>query len=314
VTLKKNLQALDIDSARELAIDAKRQGLNLSELASHFRLYNYFIKSGAAEDEIERFIARVSRGDVSPEKVIALVNELFNISKSESIPLDQVSSYIKEKLQEKQKIDEQIKEADALLQSKNVNIEAINEHIQLNEKLNEYNLSFQDIDKLLNVLINAKENGFDPKLIVRKLRSIRRLEKKQERLKNSCEMLSKKEAKYKETIPLAELIWDLHIGRSELISFKVAVNEAAQQYGFPASTAAFHVLNNIRDYNKIGWLKKELNNLLTQVFTVKEVCFRQNKSMMAMLNLQSRGITEVRILQLNNLLENNGYRDIKSSS
>jgi hypothetical protein len=225
-----------------------------------------------------------------------------------------VSSYIKEKLQEKQKIDEQIKEADALLQSKNVNIEAINEHIQLNEKLNEYNLSFQDIDKLLNVLINAKENGFDPKLIVRKLRSIRRLEKKQERLKNSCEMLSKKEAKYKETIPLAELIWDLHIGRSELISFKVAVNEAAQQYGFPASTAAFHVLNNIRDYNKIGGLKKELNNLLTQVFIVKEVCFRHNKSMMAMLNLQSRGITEVRILQLNNLLENNGYRDIKSSS
>ena len=121
-------------------------------------------------------------------------------------------------------------------------------------------------------------------------------------------MLSKKEAKYKEVIPLANLIWDLHIGRSELISFKVAVNEAAQQYGFPASTAAFHVLNNIRDYNKIGGLKKELNNLLAQVFAVKEVCFRQNKCMMTMLNLQSRGITEDKILQLNNFLESNGYK------
>jgi hypothetical protein len=99
-----------------------------------------------------------------------------------------------------------------------------------------------------------------------------------------------------------------------LISFKAAVNEAAEQYGFPASTAAFHVLNNIRDYNRIGGLKKELNKLLTHLFAVKEVCFRQNKSMMAMLNLQSRGITEDKILQLNNFLENSGYKDMRTNS
>jgi hypothetical protein len=65
---QKNLQGSDIDSVRELAIDAKRQGLNLSELASHFRLYNYFIKSGAAEEDIESFIANVSStGDIPPK-------------------------------------------------------------------------------------------------------------------------------------------------------------------------------------------------------------------------------------------------------
>jgi hypothetical protein len=41
----------------------------------------------------------------------------------------------------------------------------INEHIQLNEKLNEHGLSMPDIDKLLNLLLNAKE--YD--LMVRKL-------------------------------------------------------------------------------------------------------------------------------------------------
>jgi hypothetical protein len=41
----------------------------------------------------------------------------------------------------------------------------------------------------------------------------------------------------------------------------------------------------------------------------------RNKAMRAMLNLQSRGITEDRILYLNNFLENNGYNvDMKSSS
>jgi hypothetical protein len=118
---------------------------------------------------------------------------------------------------------------------------------------------------------------------------------------------SKKLTKYKEMLPLAELVQSMNVSGSELISFKVAVNEAAEQYGFPRSTAAAYVLNNIRDYNKIGGLKKELNNLLTQVFAVKEACFRQNKSMMAMLNLQSRGISEEQILQVNNFLEKNGY-------
>jgi hypothetical protein len=69
----------------------------------------------------------------------------------------------------------------------------------------------------------------------------------------------------------------------------------------------FHVLNNIKDYNKIGGLKKELNKLTTQVFSVYEICFYQNKSMMAMFNLQSRGITEEQIISMKNFLENNRY-------
>jgi hypothetical protein len=281
--------------------------LNWSDLASNFRLHN-FIKSGAADEyKIELFIANISSSEAPPARAVELVNELFNISKAESIPLDQVPGYVREKLQEKQKIDDEIKQADAILEGKNVSIEAINEHIQLNEELKKYRLSTKDIHKLLNLLVAAKEYRYSPGKIVAKLRNLKYLENKEKRLKNSCEMLSKKEAKYKEIIPLANIIWDLHIGRNELISFKAAVNEAAQQFGFPASTAAFHVLNNMGDYNKIGGLKKELNKIMAQVVSVNEICFHQNKSMMAMLNLQSRGISEEQILYVNTFLEKNGY-------
>jgi hypothetical protein len=58
------------------------------------------------------------------------------------------------------------------------------------KKLNENNLSFQDIDKLLNVLVNAKESGFDGKKIVGKLKKIQRLQNKEEKLKKHCEVLS----------------------------------------------------------------------------------------------------------------------------
>jgi hypothetical protein len=185
---KAGLEELDFDSIRQLGVEARQYGLNLSELASHFRLYNYFIKSGASEDAIESFIAEFG-SDISPEKVIELLNQLYDLSKEESIPLDQVPNYIKEKLEEKKKINDDIQQADAELQSKNVSIETINEHMKLNEKLNEYDLCFQHIDKLLNVLVNAKENGFDGKKIVGELRKIKRLQNKKGQLKKELSAL-----------------------------------------------------------------------------------------------------------------------------
>jgi hypothetical protein len=68
-------------------------------------------------------------------------------------------------------------------------------------------------------------------------------------------------------------------------------------------------------YDKIGGLKKEVSRLCQQVFVVNGICANQNKAMMAMLNLQSRGITQEQIISMNNFLEKNGYNiDLKSSS
>jgi hypothetical protein len=98
---KTGLESLDFDSIRQLAVEARQHGWNLADLASHARLYNYFTKSGTPEDKIELFITKVSTEDVSPENVIELVYQLYEISKVESIPFDQVPNYIKEKLEEK---------------------------------------------------------------------------------------------------------------------------------------------------------------------------------------------------------------------
>ena len=68
----------------------------------------------------------------------------------------------------KQKLEEQIKEAEAVLQSKNVAIETIDEHIHLNEELSKHGLSTKDIGKLVNVIKNMEQQGFDTKKIVAK--------------------------------------------------------------------------------------------------------------------------------------------------
>jgi hypothetical protein len=312
---KVGLETLDFDSIRQLALEIRKQQLNWSDLGSRFRLYNYFIKSGATEDKIESFIDNISSSNIPPEKVIELVNQLFNISKSESIPLDQVPGYVGEKLQEKQKIDQEIKDANDILQNKNGTIETINEYLKLKEELDKYGISTQDIDKLLNLLINAKEYGFDGKKIVGKLRKIKRLKNKEEKLKHHCEILSEQVKECNNVLPLAQKIRAMNIDIKELMVFDTAVNQVAKQYNLPPSVAASRLLNEIRDYDKIGGMKREISRLCQQLIMVDGICTNRNKSVMAMLNLQSRGITEDRILYLNNFLENNGYNiDMKSSS
>src|SRR5919198_2886862 len=174
-----------------------------------------------------------------PEKVIELVYQLHEISKTKSIPLDQIPSYIERKLEEKRKIDEEIKQADATLQSKNVTIEAINEHLKLNEKLKEHGLSTQDIDKLLNILLNAKRYGFDGKEIADKLYNIQELEWKEKQLKNKCKILSKRISKDKHIIPLTQEIAALQIGTNELIALTVGIIQAAKHYNLPTLTVSY---------------------------------------------------------------------------
>jgi hypothetical protein len=143
---------------------------------------------------------------------------------------------------------------------------------------------------------------------VAKLRSIKRLENKENRLKTSCEMLSKKEAKYKEIIPLANIIWDLHISKNELISFKAAINEIAQTYGLTPTSAALDVIILIIDHNKKGQLKRELSELSLQKYAIERFCSSRSQIIMALMNLRSHGVSEDKILQLNNYLESNGYK------
>jgi protein tyrosine phosphatase len=245
---KVRLETLDFDSIRQLSIEIRKQGLNWSDLASHYRLYNYIKNSGAAEEKIESFIDMVHSTDISPEKVIELVNQFFNISKSESIPLDQVSRYINKKLEEKQKIDEEIKQADAALQNKNVTFEAISEHLKLKEELDRHGVSMQDIDKLLKLLSNAKRYAFDGKEIADKLYNMLELEWKEKELKNKCKKLSRRISKYIDVVPLTEDIAALAIGIDELLALKIGINQAARHYNLPPLAATLRLIDDIKIY------------------------------------------------------------------
>ena len=66
-------------------------------------------------------------------------------------------------------------------------------------------------------------------------------------------------------------------------------------------------IDDIKRYNKTNELKNDLERLLLQKYALDQALSHQSQSLIALANLKSHGITEERILQLNNLLENNGY-------
>jgi hypothetical protein len=53
--------------------------------------------------------------------------------------------------------------------------------------------------------------------------------------------------------------------------------------------------------------------LYLQKYTVEQLCSSQSQALITLAKLKSYGLTEDRILQLNNLLlENNGYKDMEA--
>lgn len=54
---------------------------------------------------------------------------------------------------------------------------AINEYLKLNEELEKHGLSAKDTEKVLNLLLNAREYQFDAKKIAGKLRGMNGMRK-----------------------------------------------------------------------------------------------------------------------------------------
>jgi hypothetical protein len=77
--------------------------LNWSDLGSQFRLLNFIRKLGASEEKLESFIDNINSCNLPPEKAVEYVNQLFAVSREQSIPPDQVSSYIQQKYRKNEK-------------------------------------------------------------------------------------------------------------------------------------------------------------------------------------------------------------------
>ena len=74
------------------------------------------------------------------------------------------------------------------------------------------------------------------------------------------------------------------------------------------------LIEDIKTYNKINDLKKDLSALQLQKYILSEACSHQSQSLVNLAKLKSYGLTEDRTLELNNFLDNNGYKDTRPNT
>ena len=294
---KKGLADSEYETIRELAVFSKKQGLNLGEHASSVRLRNYIEKLGANQDQIESFIANLANSP-EPEKLIDVANQVAHLSRSESIPLEDLENHVKQKEEEKQRLEEEIKQTRAILESTNVEMETINEYKQLKAELSKYHLSSDDPERLLTVLDNLKDYRYDPKKIVAEFSNIKSLKQREKALKDNCAMLEKRMSGDRQVIPLLQRIRSMGIGIDKLLPFSLAVNEKARTCNLPISAAAYRVIVDIENYNRIGGMNKEITRLAVQIFGMNEICAPRNKAITSLLKLQRYGISDQEVLNV----------------
>jgi hypothetical protein len=115
--------------------------------------------------------------------------------------------------------------------------------------------------------------------------------------------------KYKDVIPFTEEIVSLGIDLHQLIAVDVGIKEAAKLYNMSFYNSTMRLIDDIKSYNKINGPKREVDRLSLQKYALDQACSRQRQSL-----LKSYGVTEDRLVQLNNLLENNGYKDTRRNT
>ena len=69
---KAGLDNFNLDSFGELTLEARKRAMSTSDLASFFKLYNFFRGSGAKENEIESFITNIKSGYIPRVKQMSL--------------------------------------------------------------------------------------------------------------------------------------------------------------------------------------------------------------------------------------------------
>jgi hypothetical protein len=113
---------------------------------------------------------------------------------------------------------------------------------------------------------------------------------------------------------MSEQIVRLGIRVPELLALHIAVLKKADTDNLSRDRAAYHVIEEIRDYNKLGGMKKQLSDVSPQIFTMNQISSRQNNAIMALAMLHAYGTTDDEILNLYEILNRARFESAANTS
>ena len=171
-------------SLRELSVEIRRAGMGIRDCARGLRIMR-ILSSRMGDDEIsqiELFVNKVYNKckylNISPDHLVEIASEIWELSKI--MPTSHISTYLNEKLKEKESLEAEIrkinKEKDLAevnykksLYRSNITAQALEEYEMVRAYLSGYGLGTADLHKLMLALQNVEKYGFDIDQIMKKI-------------------------------------------------------------------------------------------------------------------------------------------------
>jgi hypothetical protein len=76
------------------------------------------------------------------------------------------------------------------------------------------------------------------------------------------------------------------------------LNGKAQKYNLSISPAAYNVIEEMENYNRIGGLKNEISRFPAQIYAMNQICEPRNKAITSLPKLQNYDIRDDEILNM----------------
>ena len=280
------------DDLRELAVTFKKIGITASQCALGFRLATIMIKLGVNEQEFEYFISQIYNDsknlDLQPDKIAYYLDELLKFSKD--IPLSQIPYYIKQKTNEKSKLEkdiEELQEKTKQLEQERLASEELNNaslengsrtasilawYLKLKTELDRYKIPLEDVVLFAKAVRGLGEYGYDVDKIIAEFseldflksqilffRNINRgLENKNLKLNEECTSLEQTVNFYRQRISAYEKLEQMGFGLKELKLLWHTITEIAEANNISDEDAVQKFFKDVEEQydDKLGFESK----------------------------------------------------------
>lgn len=197
-----------IELQRQIAIISKKKGVNINEIASNLR-YKNIVKQSALDDrKIERFLDALeiwgNKYNIPPVQLANHLSSIIEITLRENIEPHQLEEAITSKIGELREINEEIAASKKSLEETKASVEKEQRNLKIKQKdLDQFrqvsrNLELYELPEIAfeygdvtRALIDMKNMGYDPKVIVSKYERFRSLTKANEILESKLQQKEK---------------------------------------------------------------------------------------------------------------------------
>ena len=335
-----------VEELRDLAITLKRIGINPAQCAVGCRVAMIMLNLGVKEDSFEQFILDVYNRckdlALTPENIASHLEDLLEFSKI-SVPLLQIPDYIKQKTDEKRKLEEEIENLKGQIQKlglEKLDLEA-NRHVALQQEkmtatglkwyldlkneLKKYEIPIEDVAEFAKVVNGIKQQGYDLGKVIMEFSDIDSRETRHKMLFESLQMLESKCTNLKQESSILENTVNFHkqtmtkynelvaigFGLKELKALWYTINEISIANNISMKEAPLKFFKDIEEQydNKLGFeskvdsLRLEVNSLSHELNRIRAGLLAQPLVGSALIRLIQSGVKEQDIINIANIFE-----------